>query len=341
MNNSKLIYLYFLFPAMSLLSSCTSDTPNPDFGKGKEVTFDVSDVTRATTTNNLTEFAVFGDMKLPANTETLPSIVFNNTKVQYMNGEWSYGDVQYWFPQFEHSFVAVSPISVLSSDNTQYLNSKLSFRYTIPISAVNNSVNLSDLKDIVVATHRRLYNPEDANSTIFLRFSHILSMINLSAALDDNSMGLNEYIKIQKLEFSGVMIKAQYDILPASRLSSSQTDDMVVDMAEQENGNFSLVLTTPVKIVNDTKNVNLFADNDAIIMHPQVFATDSDSEIIVYYTVNEDTSIQQVSLSLKNLKWDSSKSYILKFTIEKNGVRLDKCEITPWNSVQGEEITVD
>lgn len=340
MNNAKLIY--FLFLAVCLLSSCTSDSPTPDYGKSKEVSFDVSDKTRATATTNLTEFAVFGDMKFPVNAATAPSVVFNNTKVEYLDGKWSYDDVQYWFPQHEHSFIAVSPLSVFSSDNTpQYLNSKLSFRYTIPTSADDNSVNLRDLKDIVVATHRRLYNPDDPNSTIIFRFGHIMSLINLSAALDDNIMGRNEYIKIQKLEFSGVKIKARFDILPASRLSGNQTDDMVLDMTEQEEGNFSIVLTTPVKVGNDAQNVSLFADNDAIIMLPQVFATDSESEIIVHYTANEDTSMQQVSLPLQNLKWNSAKSYLYRFTIEKNGVRFDNCEITPWNSVQGEEIIVE
>lgn len=342
MNNIKLRYPYILFLAVCLLSSCTSDTPDQHFGKSGEVSFDVSDKTRASVATNFNEFAVFGDMKFPVNAATAPTVIFNNTKVEYTNDKWSYRSVQYWFPQHEHSFIAVSPISVFSADNPpQYLNSTLSFRYTIPTSVDGNSITSKDLMDIVVATHRRLYNPDDPNTTIILRFGHIMSLINLAPALDDNSLSRNGYIKIHKLEFSGVKIKARFDIQPASRLSGNQTDDMILNVTEKEDGNFTIGFATPVKVENDAKNVSLFTDNDAIIMLPQVFASDSDSEIIVHYTINEDTSMQQVGLSLKNLKWDSAKSYLYRFTIEKRGIKFDKCEITPWNLIQGDEITAD
>lgn len=341
MNNTKLIYLYILFLALCLLSSCTSDTPDTDLSGGAEVSFDVSDKARAATAT-LKEFAVFGDTKFPVDDANAPAVLFNNTKVEYKDGKWSYDHLQYWYPQSEHSFVAVSPLSVLGADiNPQYLNSKLSFAYSIPRSAGDNSVNSYDLKDIVVATHRRLYHSDDPNSTIIFRFGHIMSLINISPALDDNSMSRDEYIKIHKLEFSGVKVKARFDILPASRLSGNQTDDMIVEVNEQEEGNFTIGFATSVKVLNDSKNVSLFADNNAIIMLPQDFAGDSAAEIILDYTVNEESTMQQISVSLNNLKWDSAKSYLYKFTIEKKAVKFENCEITPWNVIQGEEITVD
>lgn len=340
MNNSRLIY--FLFSAVCLLSSCASDTPDVNTDKGVEVAFDVSDKTRAATTTNLHEFAVCGDMKLATNNTSGPLVVFNNTKVENINGKWSYGDIQYWFDQYEHSFVAVSPLSVLSPANApQYLNSKLSFTYTTPTLIDYNPANANDMMDIVVATHRRLYNSGDPNPTILFRFGHIMSLINIAPAFHDTRLAEDDYIKFHKVEFSDVRKKSRIDIMPASMLSNNQTDDMTLDMTGQEDGNLTIVFTTPVKVANDAKHVSLFADNDAIIMLPQTFMADSVAEITFYYSINEDTAIKHVNLTLNNQKWESGKSYVYKFTIERLGVRLDQCEINPWNDVEGSDIIVE
>lgn len=341
MNDAKLTYLYLLCVVAWLLSSCTSET-NVDFGKGAEMSFDVSEQTRAAVSTDISEFAVYGDMKFPADDTTSPVVVFNNTKVEYTGDSWTYSGVQYWFPKHEHSFVAVHPLSVLeTANNPQYLNSKLSFSYTIPTSDDDNVANMNDVSDIIVATHRRLYNFDDHNSTTVFRFGHIMSLLNFAPALDDNGMKRDDYIEFHKLEFSGVNTKARFDILPASRLSNKQTDDMMVDVTGQEAGNLVIEFATPVKVMNDARNTCLFADSDAIIMLPQGFAADSVSEIVFYYTINEDQSMKEVSIPLNNQKWEFGKSYVYKFKIERSRLTLDKCEISPWNVVKGADITVD
>lgn len=345
MNNAKLTYLYFLSFVVCLLSSCTSDTPDVDPGKGAEMYFDVSDQTRAAVTTSIDEFVVYGDIKSPTNETSNSVVMFNKTKVEYKNGSWSYDDTQYWIPNYEHSFVAIHPGVIFENGNApKYLNSELSFEYSIPAAGGILS-STSDVADILVATHRRLYKKvgsvSDLENKVTLKFGHVMSLINIAPALNDNGMSRDGYIQFHKLELSGVKSKAQFNIAPAQRQSNSQTDDMTIDVNGQEEGNLTIVLKTPVKVGNDTKNVRLFADNDAIIMLPQAFAADSESVITLYYTTNDDTSMNEVSLPLKNLKWESGKSYMYKFTLERSGLVIDSCEINPWNVVKGEDITVD
>lgn len=335
---------YFFGCIACLVASCNSDTADDMLlSKGAEMSFNVLDLTRASVASGIEKFAVYGDMKVVADNKTItPVVLFNNTEVVYSDGKWSYDGIQYWFPKHEHSFVAISPVSVLGTDAVPtYSDSKLSFTYTIPASDGNLSSN-GDVADILISTHRRYYESDKTlDSKVSLTFDHILSLINISPAFYDNSQSSDTYILVHKLEFSGVNTKARFDIQPAARLSNSQTDDRIVDVNGQEGGNITIRLTAPVKVENNAKNVSLFADNDAIIMLPQAFAAETEANIILFYTINGDESMKQVTIPLNNLKWESGSSYTYKFTIERTGVKFCDCEINPWNVIRGEDITVD
>ncbi|MDE6338500.1 MAG: fimbrillin family protein [Muribaculaceae bacterium] len=332
----KLKYLYFLpVFAACLASSCSSDTPdNVEVKKGSEMSFAVSNLTRASETTSFNKFVLFGDMKFPVDNNTDPSTIFNKTEVEYKNNIWSYEGRQYWFPKHEHSFVAVAPASVLETENNlQYLNSQLSFTYIIPTTDGMPSEN-SNVADILVATHRRLYNENDKNSTTTFHFSHIMSKINLAPQFDDNMMSDKDYLEFRKLELSGIKAKATFTILPASRQSNSQTDDRVIEITDHETArDLAIEFTDPVKVANDSKSVNLFKDNDAIIMLPQDFASDSDAKIVLSYTISSDPTIKQVSLPLVNKNWESGKSYTYRFTINRTGAHFDTTTITDWDTL--------
>lgn len=321
-----------------MLSACDSDKPDTDVRT--EVSFATSGGSRASETLAFDRFAVYGDMKFPVDNSTAPLVVFDNKEVVYAGGSWTYGsDLRYWFPKHEHSFVAVSPVSVTGTGSEAvYSNSKLSFSYTMPAS--DGNLLREEVSDIFSATHRRLYSSGD-NGLLTLKFRHLMSMVDIAPALDDNTLGSDGYILLHEMEFSGVATKARFDIVPAERQSNSQTDDMVLDVIPQEEGNLSVKFNTPVKIENNKTNVRPFANGDAVIMLPNDFTMAADAKLTLYYTINDETSMLNGSISLNNLKWESGKSYLYKFTIERAGVNLTDCEINPWNEVKGENIIVD
>lgn len=338
----KKILIYLVFIAAWLPVSCTSkadDDVNP--GNGTEMVFDATCGTRSSITTDIDKFAVYGDM-IPLNENIVSySIIFNKTLVSYISGSWRYEGIQYWYPGHEYSFVALNPVHALDLDeNRAYTGSGLSFSYRIPTSVSNKSLANNNGADILVATHRRSYGLNDTPTAVSLKFKHVMSLINLAPAYYDNTKEDDDYIKIHKVELSGIKGKSLFEIMPAARGSNRQTDEMIISVTGQEDANISIELDIPLMLKNKSENISLFGNNDALIMLPQVFSANSEAQITLTYTINDDTSEKQVNIALNDLKWESGKSYFYKFTIERTGVELNTCEIKPWNDIE-DNITVD
>lgn len=331
----KLKYLYYLFIPLicSAAVSCDADTPRSDNpAGGSEVKFDVDRLTRASDSPVIEKFAVYGDKKHPADNINPPAVVFSKTEVVYNSGSWSYEGVQHWYPKHEHSFVAIAPVSALeTSDAPRYSNSQLSFTYNIPVTEAHQVSKPDDVYDILVATHRRLFEDGDAATTIF-RFGHLMSQINLASLLDDNVMSDDEYINITKLELSGFKTGATFDIKPAPRQSAHQTDDSEIGVSGHSGeGLLTVEFAEPLKVVNHGEQpVSLFNASNAIIMLPQTFDAESDAKILIYYTVNEDPAEKQGILRLLDQKWESGKRYSYRFTIDRRGLIPGTTEISKW-----------
>lgn len=334
--DAKLKYLFVLSFFALMVSSCASDEPGDTRAKGSEMKFEVSGETRASVTSDIntigSKFLVFGDRKsVEGNSGPVP--VFHTTEVEYTSEGWCYKDIQYWFPNHEHSFVAIYPSTVAKTDFLRYSDSKLSFAYAIPADE-NNNIDKTNVTDIITATHRRLFQPEDVVNTISFRFSHLLSLINIAPALDDNYMDNDEFFLFHKLDISGFKTKGIFHILPAPRQSNIQTSDYVIDVTDLEReGRLTVNFTQPVKVENNRENIKLFDDNDAVIMLPQDFTTDSNAKFVLTYSINNESSRHQVIIPFKNKKWDSGKSYTYKFTINRTGLLFESTSITNWDVV--------
>lgn len=333
--NAKLTYVVFLSFIACLVSSCTSDTPDVvNTDNGRELSFIASGMSRASVISDIntpgSKFAVFGDMKFSGTADASPSIVFNKTEVAYIDNEWYYDDTQYWYPKHEYSFVAVFPLSVVGSETLpRYSDSSLSFTYTISASS-GNEVNKNDIPDILGATHRRSYT-DGASQPVSLRFSHLMSLINILPGFNDNIMDSETYIKFHKVELTGVKNKATFNILPAPILSNTQTDDRVIEMTGQDGEiNLTIAFPEPKKIMNHGDNVRLFDANDAIIMLPQIFAADSGAKIVLTYTINDDPEAMTLSVPLRLREWEPGKSYNYKFTLDRTGLVSSTTTITDW-----------
>lgn len=332
--NSKLTY-FFLSLAAILLSSCTSDAPDDrDFGNGAEMSFDVSGTTRATVTSSFNKFVVYGDMKFwveNGNNIVNPIELFHKTEVEYKDNSWSYSGTKYWMPRHEHSFIAVAPISVVEAGTTpEYLNSKLSFTYTIPTTGGKMS-DRSDVADIIIATHRRLYDEKDTNTTTTFKFGHVMSLINIAPEFNDSEMKDDDFMKIHKLEISGFITKGVFNVQPASRESNSQTDDSIIEVTGHEGeGVYTIEFNEPKIITNHGGKVLFFDPEDAIILLPQTFPADSQAKIVLTYTINNGTQESQIIVPLKRLRLDAGKSYTYRLLFDKYGLKMEAMSISDW-----------
>lgn len=324
--------LLTLLACVLCLTSCSSD-PEPQASNLGELKFDLQNISRASITNNdnfkLQSFRVFGDMKPVGSTSSSSIVVFNGDEVKYNSSanSWEYSNIQYWFPKHEYSFVAVHPATVLSEAAApQYAGSRLSFTYTLPSDNKNAT-------DILIATHRRECGEYEHKTTepVRFKFSHILSLLSIVLSLNDNLMGEDKFL-LHKLELAGFNNKATFNIAPASLQANSQTDDCVVEVTNQTDENkLTFEFDTPVIVTNNGEAVSFFNGDDALIMLPQTFAADSNAQLILTYTISGDTTERQATLPLRNMTWESGKSYVykIKLAIDKQELKMET-SITDW-----------
>ena len=325
--------------AACAMQGCSSDSPDVKPAGDQEMKFVTSNDTRSAVSNIAyagSSFALFGDMKFADNN---PTVVFNNKAVTYNGNVWTYEGAQYWMPGHEHSFVAVYPAKVFENGAPQYANSKLSFTYTLP-TLEGGILDKDGTSDLMASTHRRRYS-DGFSTTVSLTFAHLMSLVNIAPAFNDNLMSDDAYLLLHKIELTGVNTAADFEILPAALLSGSQTDDLQFEVTAKDPGNLAIEFSEPVKMINKAGSVSLFPRENPMLMLPQAFAADSEAKIVFYYSTSEDPSTRDIDMPLSTYRWESGKSYTYKITIERSGLNVENCEITPWNNIYGDEITVD
>lgn len=318
-----------------MLISCSKDEPG---ASGYEMKFSATIPTRvvSTTESSITDapFAIFGDMipSLIADKPSARTIIFNNEQVTYIGSEWSTVTTQYWYPGHLHSFVAIHPASVLSSDDAvhQYIGSQLSFRY-IPPSGYKQ------LSDVLVATHCRNFTLGTVG-TVPMKFGHVMSLINVMPVLNETLMDESIFIKIHKVELAGCKDNALFTIKPASLQTSDQTDDNIISITEQKGkGKSTVEFDDPIIVFNNNEYVSLFSENDGFIVLPQKFSTDSDARIVVTYSINNTGRLRQNVIPLQGNECRSGKAYDVKFQIDMSAFDISS-SIVAWIE---KEFTVD
>ena len=277
--------------------ACTSDSPDlaspEDY---QEMKFVASEVSRSVVSGINYEgssFAIFGDMKYSGDS---PAEIFNNVEVKYDGSTWNYAGTQYWLPRHEYSFVALYPYQSepVSSepvyDDIVYNNSKLSFKYSLPLSDDQSAdenkkvTEPSKLADILVANHRRMY-AEDASkltAPVSLNFFHILSRIDFRLKNDNFS----DALRVTKIELEGVDRTGDFSITPASLPSGAQTqtNDYNCDWTDvSDRGTLTANIDAYVPRNGD---VSLFADDEALLMIPQ--PDNKDVIVNITYTIIND-----------------------------------------------------
>lgn len=301
----KLLYIIILIAASRLMSSCTSQNPEEnDLGKSDEVTFIVSDQSRASVITDISytdsKFAVYGDMKFKNNP---PTTIFDNNVVRYSDGKWVYDNIQYWFHNHEHSFVAIYPYDAASAS---YSNSTLSFTYTLP-------ENFADTPDIMAATHRRMHkdNPSSPASPVKFGFFHILSRINFQ--LTNN--GAADIVRVDEIKLEGINKTGTYTITPAPLSSGiGQTQDYDFSWSGISNkGNLTANINVDIP-ENETRM--LFPDDNDLFMIPQ---SDNNDVImhLTYTMIEAGSNNGQLTLTAAEPigGWEPGKAYTYSMTV--------------------------
>lgn len=324
-----------------LITGCESQDPEITL-PGNAMEFDIADLSRTTvtSTHNITEapFIVFGEMTFMENGNR--TVIFNGSPVTFdpSTDKWTYtGTPQYWFPQHDHSFVALYPANPTCISPLQYSDSHLQFTYTQP-SEYNKAT------DMLIATHRRKYIEGNADAVHF-SFGHILSnlSINVSYVAPDVA---DPYIKLTGLTFKNIPTSATYGITPEPLTGNSDMtsycnfdegsfygwtikdrDDLKIEFPE--NGQDAK------KIPANNPPYPLFSTDDTLLLVPN---PGTNTEMEVSYTLYEqfgsESHPETATVSIPKA-WKPGLTYILSLTIDKtkNKVKFS-VEVAEWQRTE-------
>lgn len=335
---SKLRHINIILISGCLLASCTSDAPDiPKDPQGSEIHFTTIGGTRAAIASDLrtegSKFALFGDMKLVSDnsSDIVLHELFNNTDVTFKGDKWSYDNLQYWFPGFEYSFVAIYPAGASGMSDTEYLNSKLSFRYNLPD-------NYQAISDLMVATHRRLFDGlSESASPVHLNFVHIMSGIDFKVKNDNAA----DILRVTKIELKGIDRRGSFSIIPASLLTSGdRTVDYTSSWTDISNrGDLNAGLKVDIA---ENEVGSLFPETDALLVVPQ---PDNKGVIMVisYELWDDGKKFEEHTLTATTPigGWKAGKTYTYSMVVSEITKEIElTVKVKDWHPEQNKGITV-
>lgn len=327
--------------AAACVAACTSEPDPVVLERGEEMQFEAMEAPASRTilsnTDNLKNrsFMVFGEVNRTGVFYQGLQRIFTGDRVTYNNEtkKWTYDTPIYWLMGQEHSFVAIHPADIQElSGEIKYENSEISFEYETPVDKYKEST------DILIATHRRKYSleTEETSGLVKFGFKHILTRLNIAPAIDEVLMyedetdrikhpyNEDEYIQIHGIDIYGLKTKASFSFASAPlKTGEVLTDERTetYDLDEESVKPIKLEFRDDkIKVTNNKQNVEVFDDNNALLLLPQKIG--EDVYAILYYTVNGDHTenklIRKITLPLSGIgEWEVGKSYTYKFSIEK------------------------
>ena len=290
MISENLKYSIYALTAVCVIGSCSSESPDGQSEDTQEVEFTTGSGSRSavTTTSNLTgkAFAVYGDMKpIDATADVSSTIVFNKEQVAFQSNSksWKYGRSIYWFPNHQHSFVALHPFEAIGTTaagkttvtNVKYEDGTLSFSYTHPDDYKNAS-------DVLVATHRRDYVPELGKKAdpVNFTFEHTMAVLDIVAKYTEPLVygNQNNRIEIQEVILENINVSGNYSIRPDDLTEGkdrTSTHDATGKWTDLNSGSRSFKGTSYNGLVNTENRTDvipyrrLYSNSDEFIVLPK------------------------------------------------------------------------
>ena len=223
--------LFTAILAISALVACNRDYVVESVNQSV-ITFDDSFVeikTRAaedpsTTTASIDKFDVWGYMKSEA------GVVFEKERVSKTDAGWTYANLQYWMPEQNYYFAAVSPVDdaniKINTENRSF-NAPTGLgviEFTNEKGTNENGINVNGTTDLLYA-EKSLSTDADATNEdkVHLQFAHMLSKVKFTFV-----NALPNEIQIKNIKINNAPKSASIDMTAETRAWANYADDEVV-----------------------------------------------------------------------------------------------------------------
>lgn len=242
---------------------------------------------------------------------------FDNQKVTFSSGAWTYEPLKYWLPKGHIDFLAYAP----HVDNTTLTDSKINFTV--------NSV-IKNQKDLLWA---HAENQTKANPVVTFNFNHALAKIGYT--VKTNVVGEGTTIILNKITLAGSEDgTSDAPFYTSGTIDLSKAND-ASDLWTNQQGKQKFTWFDGTKLLTSTSafnNSNISgnpanSDENYLFVIPQDFTGADELYVVVEYTITYNTGVQKtmpykVSKKLP-YKFKQGKAYMINLTVGLTPIQFD------------------
>lgn len=276
-------------------------------------------------------FGVFGNYSKDSEgaTHAYGKNWFDNQKVTFSSGAWTYEPLKYWLPEGHIDFLAYAPYDAKNTAITDF-KSKIDF-------SVDKEIDKQ--KDLLWANTT---NRTKADKTVTFNFKHALAKIGYT--VKTNVVGTGTTITLNKITLAGSAPKDPLEkaFYTKGTIDLSKTSSVGLWASPDPNDpkqNFVWVSTdqplSSDKVIETPKDKYLF-------VIPQNFTGTDELYVIVDYTINYNTGVQSTMESTVSSKltknFEQGKAYKINLTVGLTPIQFD-AEVDDWGNIDDNPIT--
>ena len=260
--------------------------------------------------------------------------VFNNDRLYYADGCWTYGTAKYWFPGAKYNFAAFAPFASDDAGTNKLSNGTVSFSNTdgdpvLTIEDYDTGSTCSDARseDLLVAHYVRDNTSAKDYSAVPLAFEHILSCITFSIRNTTNQ----DITKVSAIALNGLQYKCDINLTTSAVTVAAKNDRGSIgsrDRVSDAGGNPFLP-----KGMAETAYKPLF-DCEVLTLLPQsLYGQDGMTLTFKVHYGDYDVDGKGYSLNLGNVEsirdWKAGRKYDYSMSITSTDILFQVVEV-PW-----------
>lgn len=312
----NIVFSSFLFAGF-FISCTTNEILSPN--EAPSIDFNASPLSRGVinSSNDMTDFSVWGWYHPIDDTSTEPTQVFDATTVSQKGNGWKYDNPQRWKKGNSYDFYAVYPSTLQNIEVSEG---------NIKVSDFDCSATGAKAIDLMTAENIGIEYIDETPGPVKMWFSHKLSRLKFTVKAEDEIT-----VTVTNAKLYGVIYKGDYSSENGDTWSNIERYTETTTTFKYEPENPQPLTTTGIE--------NIFSD---ILIIPNNDIEGAILELTYYYDeYNKLPVTKRINVKTNQIPgWEKGKNYSYTVTIGPNNIQFQPI-VTPWNYSTGGIITVE
>lgn len=307
MKRGNIYFWYAAAVALMAIAGCTKTVHTPENGR-HSIGFNVQEPVKSAVTgaNDIVSFKVWGWY---GSGTARDKNVFNGTRVDKTGSGWTYDNLQYWVPDMNYTFYAVSPFG----------KGECSEEGTVKVENFDCSATGSDAVDLMTA--EPVEGSGNTPSNVVFNFRHELAKVKFTVKTADP-----DGVTVSLLKLYGISAKGSLE-----RPKEGNASWRLENAAGSDNTPYSV----NEEVVLNAGNSYTAEPFGELLLPPHTALAEARLSFSYYYGSNS-TQIKSADIPLAAgtggiTSWEAGKSYNYTVEIQANRDIKINVTVTDWN----------